>query len=234
MKARLMAKGETPREQSSRDSLMSELRSAFFDALMDGDAARADVIVGDAVRAQLDEGVIYDDVIAPVMRRIGTLWKEGQISVAEEHLATHISLRVLALQREAFRVARQRSSQRIMLAAVEGEHHVVGLAMVGNLLAHHGFDVRYLGADLPLESIPPIIRRHSPRVFGLSVTMPWRFEVVHLAVDEILSADPSVSVLIGGSGVPEHFRGSERVAVVRSASRVVDEVDTLLRRPSQN
>lgn len=229
-----MAKGETPPGQSNRDWLLSSLRSAFFDALIDGDAARADAIVGEAVQARLDEAVIYEDVITPVMRRIGELWSEGEISIADEHLATHISLRVLALQREAFRVAQQRSGQKVMLAAVEGEHHVVGLAMVGNLLAHHGFDVRYLGADLPLESIPPIVKRHKPRVFGLSVTMPWRFEVVHLAVDEIISADPSVCVLLGGSGVPEHYRGSERVAVVRNAARVVEEVDTLLRRPSLN
>ena len=76
--------------------------------------------------------------------------------------------------------------------------------------------------------------RHRPRVFGLTVTMPTRIEVVHLAVDEILSADPSVCVLLGGSGVPEHFRGSDRLAVVREASRVVEEVDALLRRPSLN
>jgi len=214
--------------------LLPALRDAFLSALIDGDAARADAVIGDAVQARLDEGVIYDDVIAPVMRRIGELWKDGEITVADEHLATHISLRVLALQREAFRVARQRATQRVMLAAVEGEYHVVGLEMVGNLLAHHGFDVRYLGADLPLESIAPIVKRHKPRVFGLTVTMPWRIEVVHLAVDEILRADPSVSVVLGGSGVPEHFRGSDRLAIVRHASRVVEEVDALLRKPSLN
>ena len=229
-----MAKGEPPEEQSRRDSLLSSLREAFLLSLIDGDAARADVIIGEAVQARLEEAVIYDDVIAPAMRRIGDLWKGGEITVADEHLATHISLRVLALQREAFRVARQRATQRVMLAAVEGEHHVVGLEMVGNLLAHDGFDVRYLGADLPLESIPQIVKRHRPRVFGLSVTMPWRVEVVHLAVDEILRADPSVCVVLGGSGVPEHFRGSDRLAIVRHASQVVEEVDALLRRPSLN
>ena len=229
-----MANRETPQEQSERDTLLSSLRRAFLAALMAGDAAQADCVVSEAVEARLAEAVIYDDVIAPVMRRIGDLWRDGEISVADEHLATHISLRVLALQREAFRVARQRVTQRVMLAAVEGEQHVVGLSMVGNLLAHHGFDVRYLGADLPLESIPTIVRRHKPRVFGLSVTMPWRVEVVHLAVDEILSADPSVCVLLGGSGVPEHFRTSDRVAVVRNVAQVVEEVDSLLRRPSLN
>jgi hypothetical protein len=42
--------------------------------------------------------------------KIGELWERGQISVAEEHIATEISLRVLALQREAQRVARSKNS----------------------------------------------------------------------------------------------------------------------------
>ena len=128
--------------------MLSSLRDEFLSALVEGDAARADSVIGEAVRARLEEAVIYDRVIAPAMRRIGELWRDGEITVGDEHLATHISLRVLALQREAFRVAHQRAAQRVMLAAVEGEHHVVGLEMIGNLLAHHGFEVRYLGADL--------------------------------------------------------------------------------------
>jgi hypothetical protein len=41
---------------------------------------------------------------------------------------------VLALQREVRRVARQRRSHRIMLAAPEGELHTVALQMVAHLL----------------------------------------------------------------------------------------------------
>ena len=87
------------------------------------------------------------------MRHIGDLWHRGEITVADEHLATDISYRVLALQREAFRVADRRTRERVMLAAVEGERHVLGLEMAGALLRHEGFDVRMLGADLPIDSL---------------------------------------------------------------------------------
>jgi hypothetical protein len=38
----------------------------------------------------------------------GELWQRQEITVAEEHIATEISIRVLALQREAVRLADER------------------------------------------------------------------------------------------------------------------------------
>jgi hypothetical protein len=45
---------------------------------------------------------------------------------------------VLALQREAQRVARARSDHRVMLAAPADELHIVALRMVANLLRDAG------------------------------------------------------------------------------------------------
>ena len=38
--------------------------------------------------------------MAPALRRIGEGWASGELSVADEHLATQISTRMVALQRE--------------------------------------------------------------------------------------------------------------------------------------
>jgi cobalamin-dependent methionine synthase I len=38
------------------------------------------------------------------------------------------------------------------LAAVEGEHHALGLRMAGYILELAGFEVIYLGADVPLDT----------------------------------------------------------------------------------
>ena len=46
---------------------------------------------------------IDDEIIAPALWLVGDLWERGDISIADEHLATEISLRVLALAREARR-----------------------------------------------------------------------------------------------------------------------------------
>src|SRR3954462_11675032 len=116
-------------------------REAFFEALLTGDERAAEQIARDAIDAGLPECEICEEVITPALHTVGEMWATGQISVADEHLATQISMRVLALQREAFRRMNERADQQVYLAAIEGEQHVVGLEMAANLLRHSGFEV---------------------------------------------------------------------------------------------
>src|SRR3954447_2733430 len=124
-----------PNDREFRKRLVAGALSERFGlALLEGDAVAAERVVRDAFDDELPYALIHDAVVAPALHRIGKLWERGEIGVAHEHLATQISLRVLALLRELFGVARRRSEKRVMLAAVEGEQHVVALQMVGDLL----------------------------------------------------------------------------------------------------
>ena len=126
-----------------------ELASAYADALVAGDEIAAEIAIREAMDADLDTAEIDEKVIAPALWLIGELWERGQISIAEEHIATEITVRVLALQREAQRVARARGRYRVMLATPPGECHVVALRMVENLVRGAGYEVVMLGADVP-------------------------------------------------------------------------------------
>jgi methanogenic corrinoid protein MtbC1 len=161
-----------PRDNDMDQRLLEELQREFTDALLRGDEPGAEVVLRDAIEADVPEGDIDEVVIAPALRAVGDFWEAGELTVAEEHLATEIALRVIALQREAFRVVRRRPGVVVVLAAMEGEQHVVGLRMAGSLLAHAGYDVKQLGASVPVADLGAIIDRHEPAVVGLSATMP--------------------------------------------------------------
>ena len=221
-------------EEARRAGLVEVVRRAYTAAILRGDERAAERAIRDALDGELGQEVIDDEIIAPALRYVGRLWAEGAITVADEHIATHISLRVLALQREAFRVARDRASQRVLLMAPEGEHHVVGLEMAANLLLHAGFDVRFVGADVPLEALAPVVVSHEPRLLAFSVTMPGSARVLRAAIDEVRRADPGLAVLVGGSGVPEDLQETEWLGVARNAAETVETVDALLRRPTMN
>src|SRR4051795_6403598 len=127
---------ERPENNSpdTREHLLSELVRAYASALLTGDEIEAEAVIRDAIEAKLGMATIDEEIIAPALWLVGELWQRGEISVADEHLATEISLRVLALQREARRVQRGRRAQRVMLATPSGEQHVIALRMVGTLL----------------------------------------------------------------------------------------------------
>jgi MerR family transcriptional regulator, light-induced transcriptional regulator len=209
-------------------------REAFLEALLTGDEHAAESVARDAIEAGLPETEICEEVITPALRAVGEMWAGGLVSVADEHLATQISMRVLALQREAFRRLNERSDQQVYLAGIQGEQHVVGLEMAANLLRHSGFDVRYLGPDVPVQSLAQIVGRRRPHVVALTVTMRDSATLIDLALEEVGRASPGTGFVIGGSGVPATLIQTDRIAVSQTLTDVVDKVTWLIARPSLN
>lgn len=86
------------------------------------------------------------------MRAVGDLWARDELTVAEEHLATAITYRVMhVLGSTSERAAPSR--ERVMRAALAQERHVLGLQMVADTLESAGFVVQLLGADVLLEPL---------------------------------------------------------------------------------
>jgi methanogenic corrinoid protein MtbC1 len=200
---------------------------AFLDALLLGSARDAEA----AVRGALDSGLappeVHVRVVAPAMRTVGELWARDEITVADEHLATAITYRALNVISAAAGDPPEATRQRVMLAALEEERHVVGLQMVADTLTAAGFDVMALGADVPLDALLAAIARYAPAVLGLSVTMPSGPRLA-AALARIREVDPALAILVGGAAaaVPEP---ASQATYVADAEQAVAAVETLLR-----
>src|SRR3954452_2897968 len=144
----------------------------FVRALLDGNARDAEGTVRAALADGLKPAAVHVAIVAPAMRTVGDLWARDEITVADEHLATAITYRALNAVSAAGGRPPAPSRQRVMLAALEGERHVVALQMVADTLEAAAFDVLLLGADVPLGALAAAGARHAPAVLGLSTTMP--------------------------------------------------------------
>ena len=227
-----------PRDEDTRlkdrAARLAELQRWYADALLRGDETGAELVVRDAMDVDFAEAEIDEAIIAPALRLVGDLWESGEIDIAEEHHATEISLRVLALQREAYRVARRRAQHRVLLAAVEGEQHVVGLRMAGSLLLHAGYDVRLLGADLPMDALRSAVRRHTPTLVGLTATLASSIERLPRAIDAVHAGAPGAAVLLGGDDLPSRLAAVPDVSVCRHVTDAVGLAEALVQRASAN
>jgi MerR family transcriptional regulator, light-induced transcriptional regulator len=147
---------------------------------------------------------LYQRVIAPAMHELGRLWEVGAITVADEHLATGLTHRVLAAIRppELIEQGFDSSSNRpcALLAAVQGEQHALGLRMVADLLEDCGYQVAYLGADVPTEALLQAVRTLSPTLVGLTATMPESTHRLEGAVGALRETDPQLPLFLGGQG----------------------------------
>jgi diguanylate cyclase (GGDEF)-like protein len=225
------AEGDLRRRRS--DAELANFGLRFAAALESGDPGAAEAIADEALQRGIAVEEIYSHVIAVAMNRIGHLWQEGKISIASEHLATAISQGVMARLFPHLLRGKQRSRERVMLAATQGEHHVLGLRMVADTLEGAGFDVRYLGADVPLEALLEACRVHAPSVLLLAASMPLNVPTMIWEIGEVGKLGQPPSVMAGGGAARLAIEKGLDVPVVENCEDVVRVVEEMIENPQR-
>jgi methanogenic corrinoid protein MtbC1 len=192
----------------------------------------------EALRLLVDEGLlrgvplqdIHLKIIQPAQYEIGRLWQENRISVAQEHLATAISQ--LALSHLYRHLPRDPSNGKVvMVSCVEGELHEVGARMASDFLEMAGFDVRFLGANVPTSHLVRMVREQMPDLLALSVSMTYHLPALRTALEQVRAIAPRLHIAVGGlafTWVPGlerelgvSFHGKDARELVASTCRIL-------------
>ena len=169
---------------------------------------------------------LYQRVIAPAMWRIGELWEKGEISVADEHLATALTHQVMAGVYGPS-LSHKVKPGRILLAGVEGEQHALGLRMAADVLELAGYETIYLGADVPTDDLLKAVAARAPDLVGLSATVPDSIPALDRAIAEIHRLDPSLIIFFGGQEARPRERNDAAV-LVRDLEQLLGMVEAAL------
>jgi methanogenic corrinoid protein MtbC1 len=205
----------------------AEIHERFLAALLDVDAVAAGDVVRDALGSGMDGYGVLDDVVAPALYEVGRRWELGEVTIADEHLATGIAHRVLVAVYPILVDADPRSRERVLMAGAEGEEHVLGLRIAADVLEGAGFDVQFAGGALPLHALLQAIERHRPRIVGLSATFAVDRGALRDAVTTLRTEVPEVGLLLGGAA-SEGFGEIAGVQVALRAREVVPAAERLL------
>lgn len=168
-------------------------------------------------------GTLYANLFAPALRKIGEMWALGEISVAEEHVASSLVEQLMALLYPEIFVSRRSSRERVLMASAAGERHVIGLRMVADIFEGRGYDVLFLGADTPTAECVEASRRYEPEVIVLAAYTAEAASELGVAVRLLLELAPEGTILAGGDtpAIREALDGERRV-------EVVDRIDAAL------
>ncbi|MEX2108771.1 MAG: B12-binding domain-containing protein [Solirubrobacterales bacterium] len=198
---------------------------ALLDALIRPDAADAEAQIRSLLEAGVPGPHIYSRVIAPALASVGDLWEEGTISVAEEHFASAVVEQLMSLVYPTLFERPARTRERILTACVEGERHVIGLRMAADLLEGAGFDVLFVGADAPTDSLAAMAAEAQPAVCVLAAKMPATALTLATTVAEIQSAAPQLPLIAGGAGPAIREVLGPEVTVVDQVDEIVASVE---------
>jgi DNA-binding transcriptional MerR regulator/methylmalonyl-CoA mutase cobalamin-binding subunit len=111
---------------------------------------------------------LLDNLLAPLMERIGEQWKQGSLRPFHEHMASAVVRSFLgAVLGEVSCLAP------VFLAATPArQRHELGALLATAAAAAEGWQVLYLGPDLPPEEIAAAALHQDARVVALSLVYP--------------------------------------------------------------
>lgn len=183
---------------------LENYRSELLDALRAGDGAAARAVVGRMRADHIAPTDIYLGVLTPCMVAIGELWERNQLSVAEEHLATAITDRLISDLSASFEYpAASEPVGTALIGSVEGERHILGARMLADLLRRHGWRVLELGADVPSHDWVRLAIRFHADLVAISVMMLEHLPTARMLTAELRAADPDIYVLVGGAALDQ-------------------------------
>lgn len=171
----------------------ADLAGALWCALDNFDDAGAQAAFDRLVAAFSIETVAATAVL-PYLRVLGDRWREGDASVAQEHFASGLlRARLLGLARGWDRGA----GPRALLACPPGEHHDLGLIILGLALRDRGWRVTFLGPDTPIETLAAAADQLAPDVVVISSLAREPLAAAEAGLARMASSHP---VLLAGPG----------------------------------
>lgn len=151
---------------------LGELREAWLNACLNFDEQTAERVVAQAF-ALFPVEVVCSELLQRGLATIGQAWFEGKVTVQQEHFASALATRRL----EAILAATPSPTRpgRIVVGCPPEETHVFAPLMLTLLLRRRGWEVIFLGADVPLANL-------------IATTRAARTQLVILVAQQLLTA----------------------------------------------
>lgn len=213
-------------------STLLQLREAWIENCLEYEEQKAEQVLAQAFSLYPPETVCVE-VLQKGLAAIGQQWYEAEVTVQQEHFASALALRKI----EALIAALPAPSRagRLIVGCPPHEEHTFSPLLLTFLLRRRGWEVIFLGANVPLDRMDHTLAHNRPRLVVLSAqTLPTAATLLEMAT---LLFEAGVPLAYGGlvfnlipsltDRIPGHFLGKELVdapAVVEklmSAPRVV-------------
>ena len=142
-----MAPQFRPDPEANRDGIVAE----YLGAMGRFEVRRAQEVLG-AAAALLPPTTFLFDVIMPILREVGLRWSRDEMGIAHEHVvSSHVKGFLTGLLRLVPPPAP--GAPRLLAATPRNHHHEFGALMAAYLGAVRGWDVVYVGPDIPGDDL---------------------------------------------------------------------------------
>ncbi len=155
---------------------------------------------------------IYINVISKAMQEIGTRWENGEISIAEEHVASFLTREILDYFKYRSIPLAAKKRPKIALVTVEGDQHMLPLKIASDILEAKGWEVFNLEQPLPLDDLQNFLKNHHIDKLGISISIDEALPTLHQMILDIKKSNENITIIVGGrTAKAHHIKGAHIV-----------------------
>lgn len=189
--------------QEERKTLVSKIQEEMFAQLTNCNVAGL-VDIYEKYSRLFGLTEFYDNLLKPVMYRIGDLWQQDQLDVATEHASTNTAISLIKIINERLTVrtteAGTSSEYKAVICTPDGELHGLACNMIESLLLNKGFKVYNISTSIPTDYIVDYIGDLQPDIIFISITLVENIRSAERLVQQIHAKyNNKLPVVVGGS-----------------------------------
>ena len=185
--------------EDRRQHMVAGFRDRFQAALVAGDRVKTSLVAEEG-KTLLGLDAFYVEVLTPAMHAIGDLWKQGELTVSMEHLASNIIAELLDSLNARIRVTRTPRGTAV-LCTPQGEMHSLSAKVLEGLLLERGHRPWNIAASAPTESIADFIVSKKPNLVLVSLTIPQYLPSLKRLLGAMRERKVLARILVGGQGL---------------------------------
>lgn len=187
------------RKPEGRKGALHPLAEQYLDALLAGDERRGVALLRGALEAgTITTATLIEAVLVPAQREMGLRWHRGAVNAGDEHFVTQVTRKVLALAL-ALAPAARTTARKVVVAAVAGNAHDIGLFFVAAQFELDGWHTLFLGGDMPVEDLVSYVVQHEADLIALGATLEEQRARTAEAIRALRAARPGLRILVGGA-----------------------------------
>lgn len=188
--------------EPAREAALAE---ETFRALIEGRGEELSSLLVRLHLSGLSVGQIADALLCAAMRRVGDLWHAGELTVAQEHVATRTAAVALQGLQASLPTAGGGGRMSVLCCSVEDDFHELPLRLAALTLEACGATVFNLGMSTPFSALAEAVHRFRPELVCVSSTVLLRLDrAVYEYAGFIKAARRAgTTVVLGGAGFRE-------------------------------
>ena len=145
---------------------------------------------------------IYDELILNVLNRIGDLWSNNKLSIADEHTMTETIRNVMYRIHSEISKNNVKIPKKVICMTLTNDEHEIPLVMIQSILDEINIPSTNLGPNIPVSEIESKIQVVNPTHLIISSNYVLDTDTFNSEISRLIQFchKKDIEILIGGSG----------------------------------